>query len=170
MHIVYNLGFLLAAWKWGDWRNWQKYYPTILYFIMGDLLNNFVNFKRHFWFYHGNILPNHTIVSLLIMFVTYPATVLIYLGEFPKDSILKKVLWWGLWVFAYAGIEFINERYLNLISYDNGWNFGWSVLFNMFIFILLRVHQVKPVLAWAISIVYGLFLVTMFHLSFADMK
>lgn len=170
MHIIYNLGFLLAAWKWGDWRNWQKYYPTILYLIMGDLLNNFVNYQRHFWYYNANILPNHTIISLLIMFIAYPSTVLIYLGRFPEQGFFKKFLWWGFWVLAYAIIEFINNKYLNLISYDNGWSFGWSILFNMFIFFLLRVHQKKPVYAWIISLIYIVFLVTKFHVSFTDMK
>jgi hypothetical protein len=23
----------LAAWKWGDWRNWKKYQATILYMM-----------------------------------------------------------------------------------------------------------------------------------------
>jgi hypothetical protein len=29
--------FLFAAIKWGDWRKWRNYYPTILFFMVGDL-------------------------------------------------------------------------------------------------------------------------------------
>ena len=31
--IAVSLAALLAAWRWSDWRNWKKYYPTILYSI-----------------------------------------------------------------------------------------------------------------------------------------
>jgi len=37
MNFVYGFLYLFAAWKWGDWKNWREYYPTILFFIIGDL-------------------------------------------------------------------------------------------------------------------------------------
>ncbi|WP_338448335.1 hypothetical protein R4Z09_19085 [Niallia oryzisoli] len=40
MHLFHALLFLLAAMRWGDWLNWRMYYPTILFFIGGDLLKN----------------------------------------------------------------------------------------------------------------------------------
>lgn len=170
MHILYNLGFLLAAWKWGDWDNWQKYYHTILFFIIGDLLNNFVNYERSFWIYQGTILPNHTTIALLIMLVAYPSTVLIYLGRFPKRGVIRKALWWGLWVFLYVFIEYLNLKYFDLISHDNGWTMGWSLSFNMFLFIILRIHQINPKIAWIISVIWIIFLWNMFDLSWSHLK
>lgn len=32
--------YILVCLKWGDWRNWRKYYPTILYVIIWDLIFN----------------------------------------------------------------------------------------------------------------------------------
>lgn len=35
--ISIKLFFVLAEIKWGDWRGWKKYYPTIQFFIIKDL-------------------------------------------------------------------------------------------------------------------------------------
>ena len=34
--IVVTLIIVVIARKWGDWRNWKQYYPTILFFIATD--------------------------------------------------------------------------------------------------------------------------------------
>ena len=84
MYILINIFYLIAGYKWGDWRNWKKYYPTILFFILGDFLYNFLLYKESMWLFHDLILPNHTTITILAMVISYTATVLIYLGRFPK--------------------------------------------------------------------------------------
>jgi hypothetical protein len=150
MHIFYNLAFLVAAWRWGDWKNWNRYYSTILFFIAGDLLYNFLTHDHPMWMYHSTF-STHTAVSLLIMAVAYPATVLIYLGNYPT-GIVKRILWTLLWASLYLVIEFINLNYLKLISHHNGWSIWWSFLLDCILFIKLRLHYKNPLLAWAISL------------------
>lgn len=48
--IIISL-FLLACWKWGNWRNWKEYYPTILYFIIGDLSYKVLFYNKTLWEY-----------------------------------------------------------------------------------------------------------------------
>lgn len=99
MHLVFNGLFLIAGVIWGDWRNWKKYHSTILFLWFGDLLYNVLCHDYIMWKYNESIfgqqlLSNHTVISLLIMFVAYPASVLIYLGKFPTEN--KKILIWVL--------------------------------------------------------------------------
>lgn len=167
MHLLLNGIFLIAAIKWGDWRNWGKYHSTILFFWFGDLLYNFLCYDYKMWEYKESmfavkLLENHTIISLLIMFVAYPASVLIYIGRFPKGK-MKAGLWLLFWVSLFSIIEYINLRYLDLISHHNGWSIGWSVLFNAGIFLMLPLHYKHPIVALIISIPIIIFFVTHFN-------
>ena len=167
MHFVFNALFLLAGIKWGDWKNWKAYYSTILFFIGGDLLKNSLLHDYRMWSYQEvyfgqQFLIGHMAINLMIAIIVYPATILIYLGHYPH-SIKKQVLWVSLWVFLYSGIEGINFYFLNLINYDHSWNLMWSICFNIVMFTLLRVHFLKPLLAWAISLIWMIFLWNWFN-------
>ncbi|MFJ8257828.1 CBO0543 family protein [Peribacillus asahii] len=158
MHFLYNLLFLTAAIKWGDWKNWRNYYPTYLFFIAGDLLKNALLHDYRLWSYKetifgSNILYGHLIIDIMIMMLVYSSTLLIFLGNFPRNRI-KQILWILFWVFLYSLVEFINAKYLNLFEYHHGWNIGWSVLFNIIMFCVLRIHVSRPLLAWLISILF----------------
>ena len=70
MLFIYVLLFLVAAIKWGDWRRWRDFYPTILFFIVGDLLKNFLLYNHWLWTYKEtivfeNIFRNHTIINIM---------------------------------------------------------------------------------------------------------
>lgn len=167
MHLLFNGLFLVAAIIWGDWRNWRSFHSTILFFWFGDLLYNFLCYDYKMWEYKEsmfamNFLQNHTIISLLIMFVAYPSSVLIFLGRFPKGKI-KMVLWILLWISLFSIIEYINLRYLDLIIHHNGWSIGWSVFFNAIIFPMLVLHYKHPIVALLISIPIVFFFVIYFN-------
>ncbi|WHX64536.1 CBO0543 family protein [Peribacillus frigoritolerans] len=102
-------------------------------------------------FFGVHILRNDLIISLIIMFLAYPSTIMIYLGRFPQSK-RKQSFWIAFWFFLYSSIELINLKYLDLINHYNGWNIWWSVLFNIFMFSILRIHFKKPLLAWRVSI------------------
>ncbi|WP_077617567.1 CBO0543 family protein [Bacillus sinesaloumensis] len=174
MHLLYNALFLVAAIKWGDWKGWRTYYPTILFFIVGDLIKNILYHDYWVWTYQEtlfaqNILLNHTFISFLIMFVSYPATVLIFLGRYPEGK-WKQILWTGLWMALYIFVEYINLEYLQLIKHHHGWSMGWSILFNLVMFPMLRLHQKNPLIAWGLSIVWIIFLILMFPIPMDYIK
>ncbi|WP_134703346.1 CBO0543 family protein [Ammoniphilus sp. YIM 78166] len=156
MHIIYNVLLLLAAYRWGDWRNGEKYYPTILFIILCDFLHNFLSYDHQLWTFHEKmlqgLLPNHTIISLLIMFVGYPSTILIYLYKFFKtNSWWKRTAHFLFWVILYLSIEFIGFR-TGYITYHNGWEFWHSIPFVFAMFIIIPLHHKNPRLAWGLAI------------------
>lgn len=168
MYIFINLLYLAAGYKWGDWRNWRKYYPTILFLFIGDLLYNFLLYTRSMWVFHDLILPNHTTITLLSMIVSYSATVLIYVGRFPEGW-RKRSLWFLLWFGIYMLAEFVNSK-LRFITYHNGWNLWCSALFTCIIFLIFPIHQKRPLAAWLLSIIIILMLLIIFDININDMK
>jgi hypothetical protein len=168
MYILINALYLLAGVIWGDWRNWKNYYSTILFLILGDLLYNFLLYKKSMWVFHDLVLPNHTMITLLAMAISYTATVLIYLGRFPEGW-KKRSLWFLLWTGIFLLFEYINSK-LGFITYHNGWNMWWSVLFIGIIFIILPIHHRRPLLAWFCSIVIILSLLIIFDVRINEMK
>ncbi|MCM3093890.1 MULTISPECIES: CBO0543 family protein [unclassified Cytobacillus] len=163
MNALYAFLWIFALWKWGDWRNWKIYYPTMLFFILGDFLYLYLLSDIYpMWTYDpqgidekANLTNTH--VSLSIIAVKYPATILIYLYRFPAGNLIKKLLYISGWVLLYTVNEIVDIK-LKLIKYDNGWNLKWSILFNAVMFIILWVHFKRPAAAWELSILFFIFL------------
>lgn len=163
VNAIYAAIWLGMLWKWGDWRNWKKYYSTILFFVLGDFIYLYL-LSDYFpmWRYQpadsdGKIGLTNTHISLSIMVIKYPATILIYLSRFPDQNKKKQLLYFIFWVLLYSVNELIDLKF-HLIKYYNGWNFWWSVLFNMVMFYILWIHFRKPLFAWLLSIGFILFL------------
>ncbi|KKK39042.1 hypothetical protein WQ57_04430 [Mesobacillus campisalis] len=174
MHIVFNALFLLAAIKWGDWKRWKVYYPTILFLISIDSIKNFLLYNHMMWtyqevFFGKALLQNHTVINLMIMVVVYPATILIYLGRFPKET-WKQIRWISIWISVYWIVEYINLKYLDLINHHNGWNMWWSLLFLSVMFPMLRLHHKNPLLAWVLSVLFTVFLWNAFNVPIEILK
>ncbi|WP_281368214.1 CBO0543 family protein [Neobacillus endophyticus] len=168
MYVFINALYTIAGLIWGNWRNWKRYYPTILFFVIGDFLYNFLLYKKSMWVFHDLIIPNHTTITILSMVFSYTATVLIYLGKFPKGW-AKRFLWFLLWVGIYLTVEFVDYK-LGFITYHNGWSFRWSVFFTAIIFFILPIHYKNPLLAWLLSIVIIIVLLNIFGIKVNDMK
>jgi hypothetical protein len=172
MHTIILTAFVLAAIKWGDWKNWRKYYPTFLFFIIGDLLYQYLLFNKSMWLFQPsidkNILPNHTIISLVKMIIRYGATVLIFFGHFPEGK-FKRMFWIVLWAFFYVLIEMVAMK-TGLITHHNGWNMYWSLYLDLVIFTVLFIHFKNPLLAWILSFLNLVFLWNAFGLTIDILK
>lgn len=163
MNALYAFLWIFALWKWGDWRNWKMYYPTILFYILGDFLYLYLLSDFYpMWTYDPQgvdekVNLTNTHVSFSIMAVKYPVTILIFLYRFPGGKLIKKLLYILGWVLLYTVNEVVDIK-LNLIKYDNGWSLKWSILFNAVMFTILWVHHKRPAAAWGLSILFILFL------------
>lgn len=109
-----------------------------------------------------NIGLTNSHVSLSVMAIKYPATVLVYLSNYPEKGKIKQILYIGFWVLIYGVNELIDIS-ANLFKYFNGWNFWWSLLFDVVAFVILRIHFNKPLLAWLLSFAFMLFLWNIFN-------
>jgi len=141
--------WMIAAYKLGDWKNWRKYYPSMLFMGMGDLIYNLVFFNKKLWTFNPGIL-NPIFNELLVIFTIFSCTVLIFLTHFPK-TFFKQVQYIILWVIIYIIIEVIMMK-LGLQYNKNGWTIWWSLLHNFYQFPLIAIHHKKPYLAWSLAI------------------
>lgn len=160
---------LIAGWKWSDWRNWEKYYPTILFMIVGNFLYNILTYNHPMWLYEKSLLPNHTMIDILHSFVVFPVTIMLYLTYFPESNLIKKIRYILFWTAIYISMEWLLSK-LELFSYHNGWNILWSAGFNITMFTILWVHHKKPLLAWFFSFFIILFLVIFFEVPIGKMR
>lgn len=140
---------LLLAWKYGDWEKWIQYYPTYLYLLVGDLTYNVLFSDHLFWKYNVSFF-NHVSCDLFVAWTIYPATILLFLPNWPDNQFMG---FWRIvkWVFFYTVVEWIFCK-VGLLSYHNGWNFTFSIMFCFLMFFMLRLHYTKPLLTWFISL------------------
>ncbi|GAA0329617.1 hypothetical protein GCM10008967_20130 [Bacillus carboniphilus] len=161
LNIVLGLAYIFFAWKWGDWKNWRFYYPTILFFITGDLLYQFLFHDYSMWEFvpvgkDKELNLTHTHITLMILSIKYPATILIFLGNFPSSRV-KQIGFIGIWVLIYTANEWFTMSNGGII-HQHGWNMKWSILFNIVMFTILAVHRKRPLIAWSFSIAFIIFL------------
>ena len=165
--IFVTVILILIAWRWGDWRNWSRYYATILFFIVGDFACTILTYQYPLWQFESALLKV-TGSEFLIIAVFFPATLLVFLPHYPKEK--RKQVWYILaWVVIYTAIEWISFL-SGFFSYHNGWNILWSALFNLLMFPLLILHQRKPPLAWLLGLIFAFCLLIYFKVPFSSMK
>ena len=160
--------WVLIDYKWADWRNWKKYYPTLLFMIAGDLIYNFLTYIHPLWELTDPMLKV-TFTTLLTNTITWPAGVLLYLSRFPKNDGFKKVIYVLKWITLYMLLEWIPLQF-NLVRYSNGWNIWWSLGFNTIMFPLLKIHYEKPPLAWLFAFILGSSMICFFKVPLSTMK
>jgi len=149
-HIAVTVTTVVLAWKWGDWRNWKLYYPTMLYFIVGNFSYTLLTYNYPLWEFESPLLKT-TGSNFLITMISFPAVLLVFLPHYPSARVMQ-ILYILVWTAANTLIEWI--AYLSgFFSYHNGWNIWWSALFNAFMFALLRLHHKKPPAAWLLTII-----------------
>lgn len=163
--IVLLSATILLCYKYGDWRNWKKYNATILFFIAGDLLHTCLTVEKPLWYYQSDFLKGFTI-NLLIMVIIYPGTLLMLLPEIEKPY-ANKIVIFTKWIVIYSIGELIANR-VGLINHKNGWNLYYSVAFNIVMFPLLWLHYKKPLLAYLLSAVIALIIMSYFNIQISE--
>ena len=152
--VVIFAGFVFSAWRWGDWKNWEKYYSTILYFILISILQTLVTYDHYLWKFNPTpalpLLNNHIAITIAVSFVVFTCTTLIYLGNYPNNH--HQYWYILLWICFYTFIEIITIK-TGLITYHHGWSLGWSIVVNLLTFPMLRLHLSRPLLTWLLTFI-----------------
>lgn len=142
--------WILAALRWGDWRNWHKYHATILYFILGDVLYYYITYNHRLWSLVPTWPLKHELVCVAGEFIVFASTILIFLGRYPSGRFIST--WWTL---VWASIYTVNEWILlktGTFTYEHGWTLFDSFLFTILMFIMLRLHYKRPLFTIVISV------------------
>ncbi|QUH25326.1 CBO0543 family protein [Serpentinicella alkaliphila] len=161
-HFIIAIVSVIFCYIFGAWQHWEKYYATILFFILGDLIYNIVFSKKLLWKYNSKAL-NHSLINLLVAFTVYPSTVLVYFAFYP-DTLLFRVVYILIWTFAYTIVEYVGLK-LKYFEHQYGWNTIATIIFNMGIFIILPLHQIKPPYAWTMSLVGLIFTLKLYEVN-----
>lgn len=168
--ILVVVVYIVFAKKFVDWKRWKEFYPTIQFYIICNLLYNFLFYQHTLWKYHAVTVQwlNHTLIEITFTFFIVPVVFMLYLQYFPTGK-RKKYIYLGVWVVYFSVIEVLFER-KGLFIYENGWNGWWSTLFNLIAFTIIRIHYRKPLVALLVSIPIIVVLLFIFHPSLNDMK
>lgn len=162
MHITAIIMSLLICYKWGDWRHWNKYYSTIQFFIIGDLMYNVLFNNTMLWRYVCPSL-NHTLINLFIMITVYPSTILVFIPHYPK-GVINQVIYIFSWTVLYVVVEYIS-CVLGSFKHDNGWNIVWSSIFCIIMFPLIYLHYRRPLFAWLFTIIEAIIFIVIFQVD-----
>lgn len=149
-HIIIVFLSIFICYKFGDWKNWRIYYPTILFFILCSIGCIVMTFNHPLWLYESKLM-NHTFVDLFISITVYPCTIIVFICNFPNKPV-KIFLHISFYVFIYTIVEFISFK-LGYFSYYNGWNIWCSLIFNYIMFIILIIHHKNPIYGWIIALI-----------------
>jgi len=154
----------LVTLKWGRWKDWKTYYPTIIFFIAGDFIHEYIAVAKPLWMFAPDPLFSGVSEHLISSLVISPCTVILLFTFYPKfKSWTIKILYLALWALIYASGEYLALK-LGYFHYENGWSLAYSILMDCLIFPLLIIHQRKPQIAWMISLIAGIIIVFWFKI------
>jgi hypothetical protein len=163
MHIGLGLWMLFAALRWGDWGRFRHYYPTMIYVTVCKLLYELIAHETFYlWKLHTDFGPNYLGIVIIHAFFLYPFSAFLFLSNYPKE-LNKQITHYSKWIFIYASLELIGYKY-GTILYYNGWNFWWSLLFIVNMFVFIRIHFVNYLWAIPLTILSVLFYMRLFSM------
>lgn len=161
--------YAIFAYFFVDWKNWKSYYSTIQYFIICNLLYNFIFYNHTLWKYRAVTLDwlSHTLIEIAFSFFIVPIVIMIYLRYYPIGK--KQFIYISIWVTYFTIIEFLFHK-KGLFVYENNWNLFWSGVFNVILFSVLRIHYKNPLIGMVVSLPIIVILLFIFHPSLSDLK
>lgn len=167
--LLYSILWIVASFKFAD-RNWQQYYPTILFAALGNALYEVICYKYQLWQMEPNGLKYAMIPILLLILIGMPLSTWIYLSNFPfKKGILKQIIYISIFLALFVILEYIAIK-VGSITYHHDWNLFWSFIFVVVMFIILPIHHYHPLLALILSAVFAIILCLIFNVSLDKMK
>lgn len=161
--LVVAILSLTASFIKGDWKNLDKYYPTLLYFSVGNLTYEYIaHVNFHLWKMDGKGLFPEIVADFILLFLIAIPAILIYLSNYPSTA-KRRVLHIVKWIVIFTTVEWIGGKYFGIIKYENGWSIWWSFLFNIIMFPMLRLHFLSYKRALLCSIPCVFFYLYWFH-------
>lgn len=168
MVILFSVLAMLSTWKWGDWRNWRLYYPTILFFILISMLHLVLTYDYPQWTFQDFMIPNSTLKTLLMLFLQYPCFTILFFTFVPTNKAYLPI-YFLIWVLVFGLLELVSFL-SGVIIYHHGWNFGWSIVLNMCTFPTLYLHHKRPLWAWLVSMCLTAIFAWIFQVPITKLK
>lgn len=162
MHILLLVIILFLSIKKGNWKDWELYYPTMLYISLSTILYEFISHSQfHLWELQEKKLLSQMNVHFLHALVINPLVAFIFLSNYPEEW-SKQLTYTLKWIIAFLIGEWFAKKFL-LLHYHNGWHLGWSSLFLVIMFPMLRLHFLYKIWAISFSVFFVFFLLLVFN-------
>jgi len=165
--IIISMICIGLCYKGGDWKNWRRYYPTIIFYVVVAITSHIITVNKPLWVIH-NFFNIDILANYFMSFFIAPSIIILFLSNYPNQKI-KQIVHIIFFVSIPSLIEYIG--YLRkTITYHNGWSFGWTIILYIGMFSIIRLHYKKPILACLIffaMVVGGMFY---FNISLSDLK
>ena len=154
-----------AVWQSGVYRHWRTYHATILYMVLCNLLYYFLVKDRLLWKYSSDYAFDHSASELLITFIVFPCTVMLFLHKMAMTDGVRRIAHFAKWIVIYLSAEWLGSL-LGVIEYHDGWGFLWSTFFVATMFPMLLLHHYRPLIAYGVSVVIIAFYLLTLHIPF----
>ncbi|RFU61028.1 CBO0543 family protein [Peribacillus glennii] len=168
MHVAIAILTIIASLKWGNWRTWREYHASMLFIATGGLLYEYIVKDYSLWKFHPDLLFGHDVTVIVYALITMPVSIFLYLSHFPKKW-FHRVIYILLWSGIYISVEWLLYVF-GRISYQNGWQFWYSFLFNLMMFSVIALHHRNPFRAYILSIFIIFYLISYFQVPFQYSK
>lgn len=166
LRIFVVCAYVILCFRFGAWRRWREYYSTYLYAVIGDLAYNFLFYDKDLWVYDK--LISHTFSDFLVAVAVFPCAITLFLTYYPAKR-WKQAVYIFSWAALNTGVEYVSYQFGFILYYHN-WNILWSMILYNIAFILVRIHYVKPLLAWPISFALAYTTMLLFDVPLAGLK
>jgi hypothetical protein len=150
-YAYYAVISIFVCWKWGNWRNWKEYYPTILFMILGNVTYMVLCQNKSLW-QSAFLLADYPILDISQTVVLYTSTVILFLTFYARMATrLRRIAYTAMWAGIFSAMELLS-LVTGHYNYYNGWNFLYSIGFNAVMFPILLLHFKRPLAAWAVVV------------------
>jgi hypothetical protein len=168
MHIAVSILTILASIRWGRWKDWREFHPSMLFIATGGLLYEYIVQENTLWKFHPDILYGNEMVVLVYAVITMPISIFLFLSHFPNKW-LARILYILIWSGIYIAVEWVLYKF-ERISYQNEWSLLFSFLFDLVMFSVIALHHNKPIPSYIISVFIIIFLIMYFDVPFKFAK
>ncbi|MEK8126807.1 CBO0543 family protein [Paenibacillus filicis] len=152
------------------WILSARYHTTAIYMILGSLLYLILTAGYLLWSFVPDTPMQRLTCELLYSLFIFPLTTLMFLNGYPEEKgLIAQFAHLLKWVGLYGGTELV-LMWTNRIQYGHGWSWYSSVVFDLMMFPMLRLHSRRPLVAYVCSVPIIIGLMLVFRVPFAEVS
>ncbi|MCA1031552.1 hypothetical protein LCL95_11005 [Bacillus timonensis] len=163
-HLLLTLFAVFAAIKHAKWNRWREYFPTIYYASFFNVYYQYISFSMKKLWELKQPFISAFITDALYTFILFPCLIMVFLSNYPNEK-HKVFLRYVKWIVISLLIEIIAIK-LGYIQFKNGWSLAWEFFFYPVMYIMIRLHHKRPLLALGVSGIIVLFFLIVFDYEF----
>ena len=103
----------------------KKYVPVAMFSSLYANLWCYIAKYYNFWSFPSRIFPIAEDISITVNLIVVPIIAMFWVRYYPT-GFKKEILWYFMWSSGLIAIEFLIEKYTNLLSYSNGFKWYYS--------------------------------------------